>query len=146
MKLSELMYGDLVRIRDDYPDRKKCGRIGEVKGFLGFVSIKLANDNYFSIHPDYLEPIPITAEVLKVNGWGNRTQRNDEEGEMEKWQFTGIGWVYHFSDGDWEFEIIGYGENHHGNGNFRGVKNYVHELQHVLKDVGLTDITMKVYN
>lgn len=118
LKISDLSIGDYVCY---------CDRVYKVYSIeeSGLVS---ANNNSYSCphimkHIDYIDPIPITAEILEKNGI-HRTYEDDAYAI-----FTADGlWVVKYSDGDWELSTppvccI-------------GIK-YVHQLQHALRLVGV---------
>ena len=75
-----------------------------------------------------VKPIKITREFLERNGFEKYSNRNDISGSMEKWVLNGMCWVYFFSDGDVEFEVVGYEA-----GQYRGPIKYVHEVQQAFK-------------
>lgn len=81
MKANELMIGDYMRINRDGLCIKK-GTIVEVrgidadeklieKGLIGSTICHPLDDNQFDggIWCEYLDPIPITPEILEKNGW-----------------------------------------------------------------------------
>lgn len=80
-----------------------------------------------------LDPIPLTEEVLEKNGFEIVSARDDNAGTMEKYFYPRIGYVYRFSNGEWEVDLIGYGRGFSGAAKYRGVIKYVHELQHVFR-------------
>ena len=135
MKATELMFGDLVRVSKDVCFKK--GTIVKVrgidaddvfpeKGLEGVASCKPVNDPdrvTCGVWCDYLEPIPLTSEILEQNGFYH--ERN-------------IGYVYD----DCEYEVV----VDLWNNSYRILYNrdvminiqcfsnvFVHELQHALR-------------
>ena len=61
MKASELMYGDWVIYRRDFPDR--------VLGISADgLSVYLEHDNWLAMY--IIKPVPLTPEILQKNGFG----------------------------------------------------------------------------
>jgi len=71
---------------------------------------------------------PITQEILENNGFVKRSDRDNKLGMMEYYHLEDYGFVYHYSDGDWEFRL----QNTQEHRLFSGYLNNVNELQHVL--------------
>lgn len=149
MKSNELMIGDWVRVNRDGLCIKKDTIVQvrgidgddkiEEKGLFGATHCRPLDGEQFDggIWLDYLDPIPLTPEILEKNGWKQTSKRDDERGTMEKWFLPNIAYAYCFSNNEIEFEIIGYGNNSHGRGKYRGVLSFVHELQHALNFCGV---------
>ena len=130
MKASELMIGDLVndsRITTQF----RPSRIVNIDGNRCCVGLYYINDedeNIIGRYAKYIEPIHLTEEILKANGF----TKTD-------------GWTYelYIEDGDWYFVIRIYDE-----GEFvcvdvaGGVFSlcYVHTLQHAFRLCGLNDL------
>lgn len=66
MKASEIMIGDLVKLKTDNDDLVPC-KIGELSGML-FVLID-GDEIMDVISYDDVEPITLTADILKANGF-----------------------------------------------------------------------------
>lgn len=64
IKINEISIGDYISY---------CDRVYKVHSIDGQGLVGASNDSYSSPHIlkhiDYLEPIPITVEILKKNGW-----------------------------------------------------------------------------
>lgn len=126
---SEIMRGNYFKFHD------------KVVRVYGYMFDDLNMDNIMTIREDGqilaiprsgLEPIEITREFLSKNGFECTSERNDEKGDMEKWIMHCIAWVYCFSNGDMEFEMINYNQGEVLDGaKFRGVLRYVHQVQNV---------------
>ena len=70
MDYTNLMVGDWVRFRNDYPQKELQGKIAKVRGINGRVDVRTLDGEYRnSEHPNWLEPIPITPEILADNGF-----------------------------------------------------------------------------
>lgn len=91
------------------------------------------NDVHDQVNVNNIDPIPLTAEILEKNGFEIVSARDDNAGTMEKYFYPRIGYVYRFSNGEWEVDLIGYGRGFSGAAKYRGVIKYVHELQHVFR-------------
>lgn len=124
---NELMIGDWVCTEHDSTPRQiDWIRTGEVGLFWNKV-----------VTPPYLVPIPLTPEILEKNGFEMVSKRDDNAGTMERYFYPRIGYVYRFSNGEWEVDLIGYGRGFSGAAKYRGVIKYVHELQHALRLCGI---------
>lgn len=71
MKANELMIGDFLRYKQDFPFAHLQGKIVKVCGIDGRVDVRTINDGIFheSEHPNWLEPIPLTPDMLLTNGF-----------------------------------------------------------------------------
>lgn len=130
MKAKELNIGDWV-INPVHKDTVKIDGIYFDKELFCLV----ATDGRFP--QAYFEPIPITEEILKANGFkkldltiGNYALKLEEK---EKYDIHTILWGGVFN-GRMEFKVIG--EYIHIDKKIR----YVHELQHALRLCGLNDL------
>lgn len=116
MKANELMIGDWVAFRKDFPDR--------VNGISAYAySVHLEKDAWQLV--DQINPIPLTPEILEKNGW-------------VKWQMyyrlrlDQAYLEYYAHEGRLEKVWIGKGEKY--DVIFRAnTIIYVHQLQHALK-------------
>lgn len=138
MKANEQMIGDLVRVnRDGLCIRKNT--IVEIRGvdgdnkFEGLVGcascMPIDNRQLFGgIWCDYLEPIPLTAEILEKNGF--------VKSEMyEVWKI--IHDDYEMIITPWRFAVI-FLEDGADKVEFSIPRpNFVHELQHALRLCGI---------
>ena len=143
------MIGDLVQVnRDDLCIKngtivRVLGVDGESKlkekGLIGCAGCQPLDKEQFSggIWCEYLSPIPITPAILEKNGFEIVSARDDNAGTMEKYFYQRIGYVYRFSNGEWEVDLIGYGRGFSGAAKYRGVIKYVHEIQHALRLCGI---------
>ena len=121
MKANELMIGDWVDFYHPYEPEKKIvtrHRVTECYE-CGLVAI---SNHQNPVHADHIEPIPLTAEILKKNGFTNENSDDEYGDEME-------------------IELIldqWYIENEEGTTySFGKLIRYVHELQHALKLCGI---------
>lgn len=70
MDCKDLMVGDLVRFKENYPQKELQGKIAKVKGVRGRIDVRTQDGEYHeSEHPDWLEPIPLTEDILEKNGF-----------------------------------------------------------------------------
>ena len=70
MDCKDLMIGDWVRFKENYPQKELQGKIAKVKGVRGRIDVRTQDGEYYeSEHPDWLEPIPLTEEILVKNGF-----------------------------------------------------------------------------
>lgn len=70
MDCKDLMVGDWVRFKENYPQKELQGKIAKVKGVRGRIDVRTQDGEYYeSEHPDWLEPIPLTEEILVKNGF-----------------------------------------------------------------------------
>ena len=134
---NELMIGDYVlyqgnpnRVYRNLPDTVPFADAGRMKEDLVHI---VWNDVHDQVNVNNIDPIPLTAEILEKNGFEIVSARDDNAGTMEKYFYPRIGYVYRFSNGEWEVELIGYGRGFSGAAKYRGVIKYVHELQHVFR-------------
>ena len=125
MDYTNLMVGDWVMFRNDYPQKELQGKIAKVRGINGRVDVRTQDGEYHnSEHPNWLEPIPITPEILYDNGWeiiaayegGNEWWLGAKETEITLHGYVRSGKYYYRE----ELDIL-----------------YVHELQHLLKLCGI---------
>ena len=161
MKATELMIGDLVRVSKDVCFKKgtivktRCIDADNVfpeKGLKGVASCMPVNGPdrvTCGVWCDYLEPIPLTAEILEQNGFGRVPQPgcfNPYHWKLEKRD----------EDGELLYRIEAY--NTPFRGMFIQINNpsdcasisfckqieHVHELQHALRLCGIDkEITIK---
>jgi len=132
MKVNELMIGDWVI--DSYGNHSKIQQIYCVENIL-HKRCYLVEHNNCSSYVEQLEPIPLTEEMLKANGFEIEKSReewtvlllSEEDGVVD----TELEFNYDVENGDY---YIGFGD----------VRNisfiYVHELQHALRLCGLNDL------
>ena len=130
IKISDLSIGDYISY---------CDRVYKVHSIEGQGLVGASNDSYSSPHIlkhiNYLEPITITPEILKKNGfyppresvahdswwWTN----NDSEA-MEASDFLGV----------WHFKIVEHKDPHFKQSAGMVLK-YIHQLQNALRLAGV---------
>lgn len=137
MKATELMTGDLVRVSKDVCYKK--GTIVKIhgidadnvftgKGLKGSATCMAVNDPdgvTGGVWLDYLEPIPLTAEILAQNGF-SKSRLMGEQRHFTYYLGPSLSMLAIY---DADFSV------HIGDG-ARYVKN-VHQFQHILKDCGI---------
>lgn len=126
MKANELMIGDFLRYKQDFPHTHLQGKLVKVCGIDGRVDVRTIDDGIFhdSEHPDWLEPIPITPEILEKNGFGDEEMSDDNYGNEIQIDLSLDEWTHEEETGA---IISGYGKK---------IK-YVHELQNALRLCGI---------
>lgn len=125
MDYTNLMVGDWVRFRNDYPQKELQGKIAKVRGINGRVDVRTLDGEYHeSEHPNWLEPIPITSKILFKNGFLKKQLSN------EFLLFHGADKVLSLYDEDEGFVT----------GEYKQMTIHcVHELQHLLKLCGIKE-------
>ena len=121
MNCKDLMVGDWVRFKENYPQKELQGKIAKVKGVRGRIDVKTQDGEYYeSEHPDWLEPIPLTEEILVKNGWRKEPVTIDIDDDYAIW----LGEILISQDED-EF-------------NYEDIElKYVHTMQHLLRLCGI---------
>lgn len=121
MKVNELMIGDWVRIKGhlDYDKVREIAIDENLKEYISFA----CSATLFRAYE--FEPIPLTEEILKANGFIHKET-------MEEWWHEEYvpAWGMRMSD----FELTD--EFEFG----RAKITYVHELQHALRLCGLSEL------
>jgi len=136
MKATELMTGDLVRVSKDVCYKKgtivkihgiDADHVFPEKGLKGVASCMQVNDPdgcTSGVWLDYLEPIPLTAEILEQNGFkkkGHRYGIYDDYFDFE---------IYEYNDGTW---IVTYHCCEMSLPDEQLLVCYVHQLQHFMR-------------
>lgn len=94
--------------------------------------LKRLKDNIRFIPSAYVEPIPLTAEILEKNGFENETS--------DFWKLRVDDKPYHYSFRLNKGGVFG-GDGYNMNCNIYTITiKFIHELQHALRLCGLTDL------
>lgn len=116
LKISDLSVGDYVCY---------CDRVYKVNSIEESGYVRANNESYscphILKHLDYIEPIPITAEILEKNGFvknGGRWYNSEVIMEFEQYRDC---WWRTINCGEYSVYFI----------------NYVHQLQHALRLAGV---------
>jgi hypothetical protein len=117
LKISDLSVGDWVKIQ---------GVIREIDYLYG-------KNNVCDTPIEFVEPIPITPEILEKNGWSefsdyHNSWKLDIASDKRVWMFK--------NSHDWTFQVMSWGLGH----NHSVAKAYIkdiHELQHALRLAGI---------
>ena len=117
MKATDLMVGDFVNV-NDLPLRVGAIRQDELGFFDNDYKIYWCSDDEF----DRIDPIPLTEDILVKNGF---------VGERRSKYFH----LYTLEFDTWDFEIYWGSVNGFSYENIK--LSYVHELQHLLRLVGI---------
>lgn len=132
MKANELMTGDFLRYKQDFPDAHLQGKIVKVCGIDGRVDVRTIDDGKFheSEHPNWLEPIPLTPDMLLTNGFELQEMGGDR---VAAWTGFGEDNCYDIEvefDGDEPIHLKIDGPVYLGTPNIK----YLYQLQHFLRD------------
>lgn len=156
MKANELMIGDLFRVNKDVSFKKGTivvirgidadRTFHELKGCATCVALGDPDEMQGGVWLEYLDPIPLTAEILEQNGFFTKDKPDN---------WTGYR-TYKYSDGSTGIAFRLY----HDTGKYKWSGKceislnalpywirfeYLHELQHILKFCGIdNEITIKV--
>lgn len=109
VKINDLSVGDWIKIQ------------GEIKK----IDYLYGNDNVCDVPIDFVEPIPITPEILEKNGF----EVYDDAARLELDRPHSL-WLFKEKEG-WDLHLPS-GEQHI---NLR--MEYIHQLQHVLRFAGI---------
>lgn len=127
MKATELMIGDWVKCLDSTHTTRVFAQVDAIEEGQRTILVMQDNSNWF-LYVQWLEPIPITLDILEKNGL--------EKLYTDYYDLD----VYEENDGLWRvvyhnLECSGFDES--------VLVSSVHELQHFLKHVGIEkDITL----
>ena len=155
MKATELMIGDLVRVSKDVSIKKGTiveiraidadREFHELKGCATCIPVDNPDGLSGGVWVDYLEPIPLTAEILEQNGFVTKDKPDGWPGYRSYTYLedsTGLTFRLHHDTGKYKWS-----------GKCEISLNalpcwirfeYLHELQHILKICGIDkEITIK---
>ena len=113
MKASDLMLDDWVECLDSTHKERMYAQVDAIEESRRCLLVKDGWGNWF-LDIKHLEPIPLTEEILKNNGWRKRPQR----------YFTEWYGCFMINEQGGKFYYAGI------------PLNYVHELQHLLRLCG----------
>lgn len=157
MKATELMTGDLVRVCKDVCFKKgtivkihgiDADHVFPEKGLKGVASCMQVNNpdgRTSGVWLDYLEPIPLTAEILEQNGFVTKDKPDDWKGYRSYNYMNGLKGVsfkvYHDTG---KYEWSGTCEISLNCMPYFVRFKYLHELQNILRTYGIDkEITIK---
>ena len=128
MNSQELMIGDWIRFSSEpynFEDalRGKPVRVEGLRDEDGAIKVYERDTYYWSEDEDDFEPIPLTAEILKKNGW------QEDDGWLVLKNGTKWNVSIAFHEDGYDIEIFGQNPL---TTQFLGHLNYLHELQHIL--------------
>ena len=124
MEAKELMINDWVVYEGD----TNCDNPIKIEG-MDIATNSLITSDREDVGFDGIEPIPLTAEVLGKNGFGDSFASNEKIFGCEDFEI----WIDFKEQGYWACI-----KNKVSDLYFEGNKRYVHELQHALKLCGIT--------
>lgn len=129
------MTGDLVKVTKGNLTVKVVD-INSSRDYIGFINVESDERYLEAAYLKYIEPIPLTEEILKVNGFINHEDNGWKLYKLWEWSVE----FYYYRDGSVlkiSREIEGY----------KGVDDchvcyqcHVHELQHALRLCGLNEL------
>lgn len=119
MKANELMIGDWVKT--GHLNYNKVQEIARDNSMQWYISFACSATLFYAYE---FEPIPLTPEVLKKNGW----ERDENFMNMKAADNINLSWTDM------------YGESLFQNGYHMYDCKYVHTLQHILRLYGLNEI------
>lgn len=136
MTQEELMIGNWVAYKNDFPNKHLQGMIGTVVGIAGRIDIRTTDGKFHdSEHPNWLQPVPLTKEILDKNFRGYPQRYN--------------GWndvIYYDVKDEYEIHLTGndvslninYDDSEHAAHDkiYLFDLPYVHTLQHALRLIG----------
>lgn len=157
MKATELMIGDLVRVSKDVCFKK--GTIVKIHGIdadhvfpekglkevAACTAVNAPDSVTSGVWCDYLEPIPLTAEILEQNGFVTKDKPDGWPGYRSyKYSEGSTGIVFHLHHDTGEYKWSGKCEISLNALPYWIRFEYLHELQHILKICGIDkEITIK---
>ena len=129
LKISDLSVGDWVMV--EWPDgerwRGKLTRLSEAGG----IEVSCANGKHVRCSSNFISPIPITAKMLKKNGFEDGLPK----GKAYKLGVNNDVWLFR-SDKCWDFRIY---HDFYSEGIIQTKLwiEYIHQLQHALRLAGV---------
>lgn len=84
MKAKDLQIGDLVKITEPDDFHGYIGEVRIINDITGYITIAIPFMHTTDVLCDDLEPIPLTKEILKKNGW---KRENDKKAYMVNYDF-----------------------------------------------------------
>jgi len=126
MKATELMIGDCVLTLDATHKEKVFAQVDAIEEGKRSILVKRECSNWF-VDIDWIEPIPLTTEILERNGFEYK----------DAW----AEWWHRSEDGfgsDFQLSITESGFSMKDIGNAK--INFVHQLQHALRLCGLNEL------
>lgn len=137
MKASELMIGDWVFCT--YPSIKKPFRVEEIRT-VGDNELKIiiSDDLRLVFQERYIEPIPLTPEILEKNGFkytDNHTLQGSDT-YLLRYEQNGFDYTITYKLDDW-FAVDSYDDRTYRIFEMETGRWHVHQLQHALKLCGI---------
>lgn len=137
MKTNELMPGDWVTVTED--NNEFVGKVQAINAITNYCIVKVGGDWHGNEHDVFIEdmqPVPLTPDILKLNGWRVKKDwvQKGNFGDMPllMWHTNEKPRLNHFFH---ELEAHDLSTDKGARLNVRC--EYVHELQHALRYVGL---------
>ena len=127
IKISELSVGDWVKIKGT----DKIVKIAQINGDLDEIRVFGYKHFYCFYDLDYIEPIPLTPEILEKNGF---VKKNYDNGKMWDWWCDNV-LVRKFADEDIYRFIVAFNSKHYTT--MMVVGKHTHQLQHALRLAGV---------
>lgn len=127
MKVTELMIGDYVKFKDDIYIFEEISAQGWVHLIYPDTGIRVNIISDYIMH--LLEPVPLTPEILKTNGFEQNINYEDD------YSFEDTTIIFKHND-----KYLFTASINGSKGMLYLCANYVHELQHALKICGLNKL------
>lgn len=125
--IRDLSVGDWVIV--EWPDGERWrGKLTRLS-VTSAVEVCCANDKPVRCSDGFISAIPITAEILKKNGWSefsdyHNSWKLDIDSDKRVWMFK--------NSHDWTFQVMSWGLGHNHSVAKAYIKD-VHKLQHALR-------------
>lgn len=142
MEAKELMINDLVKVTKGNLIGRVCD-INQSRDFVGYCNIDAEETYLEASYMKYIEPIPLTEEILKKNGLFLEEDRPCKKYRLwlgDSYEEGFILVVFHNFDNGKEIALHIEAIPPYTLCNLMVVIKYVHELQHALRLCGLTEL------
>lgn len=139
MATQELMVGDWVQIGEADNYHGYVGKVKIINSITGYVTVFISDGNLHDVLIDDLEPIQLTNDILKMNGWKREV---DKKVYMSNYEFENGGKNYWLMWCVKEHNLeVQSQDDELGKYNLSVRRvvipcDYVHELQHSLRMIG----------
>ena len=145
LKISDLSVGDWVNVMTEkLTSLVFCEEIEITRGYIhsqikgiredGYIAVEAADSRYTLVNIGCIEPIPITAEILKNNGLVRH--KRDADNPKSIVLSNHFIMVRTYADVDW-WRVLIYDEEFPAKELFNGIIYSVHQLQHALRLAGV---------
>lgn len=139
MKANELMIGDWVLTLESTHKEKVYAQIWAIEEGQTSILVKIDNCNWF-VDIEWIEPIPLTEEILKKNGFENDFYEEESVADYHTIRLEGYSLRHNIGEADGYLVTWcngGINVTTDVNGCVQKDISYVHELQHALRLCGI---------